>query len=52
LRIATGEKTFGMVFTLMGSVRRAASEKIICSFAEQVEVRSSQSLQLRGIYDV
>jgi hypothetical protein len=38
--------------TLMGSVRRAASEKIICSFAEQVEVRSSQSLQLRGIYDV
>jgi hypothetical protein len=52
LRIATGEKTFGMMFTLMGSARRAASEKIICSFAEQVEVRSSQSLQLRGIYDV
>ena len=36
----------------MGSDRRAAGEQIICLFAEQVGVRSSQSLQLRGIYDV
>jgi hypothetical protein len=36
----------------MELIRRLVGEKIICSFAEQVEVRSSQSLQLRGIYDV
>ena len=41
LRIATGKKPSAGV-TLMGSDRRAAGEQIICSFAEQVGVRSSQ----------
>ena len=33
-------------------IRWLVGEKIISSFAEQLSRRSSQSLQLRGIYDV
>ena len=33
----------------MEHIRRLVGEQIICLFAEQVEGRSSQSLQLRGI---
>jgi len=33
-------------------IRWLVAEKIISSFAEQLSRRSSQSLQLRGIYDV
>jgi hypothetical protein len=36
----------------MELIRRLVGEQIICFLPEQVEGRSSQSLQLRGIYDV
>ena len=44
--------TLGSNRMLMELIGRLVGEQIICSFTEQLSGRSSQSLQLRGIYDV